>query len=126
MFPTKKAWSLGLLAGAIAASLDILLIITVEQTPSRWVLLESGLFWTVTGWLVVASHSGLSHLRHGVVTTVLINLPWYVLLSFAAGTPEHLPPLMMMSLVFGLGFGWTRSKVFGAERPDKSFAMHTT
>jgi hypothetical protein len=35
----------------------------------------------------------------------------YVLESFAAGPAEHLPPLIVMRVVFGLGFGFTRSWV---------------
>jgi hypothetical protein len=112
MFPTRRAWSFGLLAGSVAALLDIGLIAVVDPAVSAWVLIEAGLFWAGAGWLVVASHTGLPHFRHGIVTTVILNLPWYVLESFAAGHPKHLPPLMLMSVVFGLGFGFARRWVF--------------
>jgi hypothetical protein len=119
MFPTRRAWSFGLLAGSVAALLDIGLIAVVEPALSAWVLIEAGLFWAGAGRVVVASQTGLPHIRHGVLTTVILNLPWYVLASFAAGHPEHLPPLMLMSVVFGVGFGFARRWVF-REAPSSS------
>ena len=109
----KRVWRWGLAAGMVAAALDLSLILAVEPSISVWVLLEAALFWTTAGWAVVASDTGLSRLAHGVLATVLLNLPWYVLESFAAGHPEHFPPLLVMSVVFGLGFGWAKGQAGG-------------
>ncbi len=106
-----KTWVWGLGAGAAAALLDVALIAAVDRAASPWVLLEAGLFWTTAGLLVVASDLGLRPVAHGLVATLLLGLPWYVLGSFAAGTPAHLPPLIIQGLVFGVGFGLVRRRV---------------
>lgn len=106
----KRLWTWGLGAGAAAAAADATLILTVDAGVSRWVLLEALLFWTVTGWAAVATESGLGRYAHGVAVTVLLNLPWYVLLGPAAGELGHVPPLVVMSAVFGLCFGWARGR----------------
>jgi hypothetical protein len=106
----KKVWTWGLGAGAIAAALDLTLILLVDAGVSRWVLLEAASFWVVAGWVVVSSETGLGRYAHGIVTTVLLNLPWYVVEAFASGHPEHFPPLVGMSIVFGAGFAWARGR----------------
>lgn len=103
-------WRWGIGAGAVAALLDVSLILAVEGSSSKWVLIEAALFWTITGWAVVASNSGLGRFGHGVLATVLLSLPWYVISSFAAGHPEHLAPMVVMGILFGFGFGWARGR----------------
>lgn len=117
MTTIKRVWGWGLGAGAVAAALDVSLIMAVEPAISLWVPLEAALFWTAAGWAAVASTTGLGRFGHGVLATVLLNLPWYVLESFAAGHPEHLAPLVIMSVVFGLGFGWARGRATEAPAP---------
>jgi hypothetical protein len=114
MTTIKYAWRWGIGAGAVAAILDVSLILAVDPSISRWVLLEAALFWMTAGWAVVASDSGLGRFGHGVLATVLLNLPWYVVESFASGHPEHLPPLVAMSILFGLGFGWAKGRALQA------------
>jgi hypothetical protein len=103
----------GLGVGALAGAADVALILAVDSAATTWVMLEGCLFWTVAGWVVVASESGLGRYAHGIVVTVLLNLPWYVLLGPASGKPEHVPPLIVMSIIFGAIFGWAR----GSARP---------
>lgn len=114
----RKTWLYGLGAGAICALIDVSLIVIVEPGISGWVLAQAALFWTTAGWAVVASESGLSRYAHSVLATVLLNLPWYVLEAFASGHPEHFPPLVLMSVVFGLAFGWagTRARTTTSSR----------
>lgn len=107
---TKKMWAWGLGAGAIAATVDISLILAVEPTISRWALLEVALFWFPAGWFVVSTSSGLRRYAHGILITMLLSSPWYIVESFAKGKPEHLPPLVLMSIVFGVLFGWARGR----------------
>jgi hypothetical protein len=108
MTDPRRTWTWGLGAGLVAAALDVALILAVDPAVPRWTLLEAGAFWAVAGWVVVASTSGLGWWGHGMLVTVLLNLPWYLVEGPAAGHPEHVPPLAIMSLVFGVAFGWAR------------------
>jgi len=110
MIDIGKKWAWGLGAGFVAAATDAALILTVDGAASPWVVLEALLFWTTGGWFVVASETGLGRYTHGIVATVLLNLPWYLVEAFASGHPEHFPPLLGMSVVFGTGFGWARGR----------------
>lgn len=110
MKEAKGFWRWGLSAGLAAGLLDAGLIALVEPQVSPWVLLQSFLAWLVCGWAVVATKTGLGDAAHGMLVTVLLNLPWFVALSLATGQPGHLPPLLGMSLVFGWGFGWARKR----------------
>ncbi|WP_437969182.1 hypothetical protein WMF04_07765 [Sorangium sp. So ce260] len=114
MSNATKTWSVGLGVGALAGAADISLIVAVDPAATGWVLLESFLFWTVAGWVVVASESGLGRYGHGILVTMLLNLPWYVLLGPAAGQPAHVPPLLLMSVVFGSAFGWARGRALAS------------
>lgn len=114
---TARRWLHGLGAGLVAGVIDAGLIRAVEPGGSPWVLAEALLFWTTAGWAVVASESGLGSLAHGVVATLLLNLPWFVLLGPAAGKPLHLPPLIAMSALFGAGFGWAHRRARAAPSP---------
>lgn len=110
MSEAKRLWLYGLTAGAVVGLLDAGLIFAVEPSGSAWVLVQSFLAWLGCGWAVVASKSGLGDLGHGILVTLLLNLPWVVALSLTNGQTAHLPPLLGMSLVFGLIFGWVRSQ----------------
>lgn len=101
----------GVVAGVVAGALDVVLIAVADASAGAWVMAQSFLFWSVAGWLVVVSPSRLGPLLHGVAVTVLLNLPWYLALGPGAGHWEHVPPLVGMSVVFGLGFGVVRKKV---------------
>lgn len=101
---------LGLGAGVGAGLLDVALIAAVDPAASEWMLAQSLLAWAGTGWAVVASESGLGSFAHGVLATVALNLGWLVALGPGAGTPEHVPPLVAMSVVFGAAFGWVHQR----------------
>ncbi|MBL8935072.1 MAG: hypothetical protein JNM69_10995 [Archangium sp.] len=101
---------LGVVAGVVAGVMDVVLIAVADAAAGVWVMAQSFLFWAVAGWLVVVSPSRLGPLLHGVAVTVLLNLPWYVAFGPGAGHVEHVPPLIVMSIVFGLGFGVVRKK----------------
>lgn len=101
---------LGVVAGVVAGLLDVVLIAVADASAGPWVMAQSFLFWTVAGWLVVVTPSRLPPLLHGVAVTVLLNLPWYIAFGPGAGHWEHVPPLLGMSVVFGLGFGAVRRK----------------
>lgn len=101
---------LGFVAGVVAGVLDVVLIAVADASAGVWVMAQSFLFWSVAGWVVVVSPSRLGPLLHGVVVTVLLNLPWYIAFGPSAGHWDHVPPLIFMSIVFGLGFGVVRKK----------------
>ncbi len=110
MNPLRRIWAHGLLGGALAGALDVSLIAVADPGAGGWVELQSFAFWTSAGALVVASETGLGRIAHGVLVTVLLNLPWYVVFGPASGHPEHVPPLVGMSLVFGAAFGWLHGR----------------
>lgn len=95
-------------AGLAAGVLDVVLIAVADPNAGAWVMAQSFLFWSVAGWLVVTFPSRLPWVIHGVGLTVLLNLPWYIAFGPAAGHWEHVPPLVLMSTVFGIGFGLVR------------------
>lgn len=101
---------LGVVAGVVSGVSDVVLIAVADASAGAWVMAQSFLFWSVAGWLVVVSPSRLAPLLHGVAVTVLLNLPWYIAFGPGVGHWEHVPPLIVMSIVFGLGFGAVRKK----------------
>ena len=105
-----KGWLQGALAGLVAGVLDVILIVVAEPNPTVWLLLQSLIAWTLAGWVVVATESGFRPLVHGMFVTVLLNLPWYIQFAFATGQWDHFPPLLVMSLLFGAAFGWTKKR----------------
>lgn len=100
----------GVVAGVVAGVVDVVLITVADASAGVWVMMQSLLFWSVAGWLVVVSPSRFTPVLHGVVVTVLLNLPWYLALGPGSGHWEHVAPLVGMSVVFGLGFGVVRKK----------------
>lgn len=96
------------LAGLVAGTMDVGLIAAADPAASGWVMVQAFLFWSVAGWLIVRAPSRWPWALHGIGLTVLLNLPWYVAFGPAVGHWEHVPPLVVMSAVFGVGFGWVR------------------
>lgn len=109
MHTAQRIRTYGVAAGLVAGALDVALILAVDST-AIWDSVEAFLFWLVAGWVVVCSDSGLGHRLHGVVVSVLLNLPWYIALGPAVKQVAHVPPLIVMSVLFGLGFGWARRR----------------
>ena len=109
-----RRWKHGLAAGLGAALLDVALILATDDAAGWALLLQVLLFWTIAGGFVVATASPLGHFGHAVAATVALNLPWYVALAIAPGRPELVPPLVAMSLVFGVLFGVARRRAFSA------------
>jgi hypothetical protein len=105
-----KNWKIGFGVGAIAGVLDIILIYLVEPTSSPWLLAQAGIAWVLFGWIVVSTSSGLPPLWHGIVITLLINIPWYINFSVLQGDVTHLPPLIVQGVVFGALFGWAKKR----------------
>ena len=103
-------WFWGLAAGLGAALADVLLIAVVDPHISPWVVLQALLFWTVAGWVVMVSDSGLGRFAHSIVTTLALGSPWIVKEAFADRHFEFLVPLVVQNLVFALWFGWIRSR----------------
>ena len=119
----KSLWFWGLAAGFAAAVADVLLIAAVDPHVSRWVILQAMLFWTVAGWAVIASDSGLGRFPHAIVTTLALGSPWIVKEAFADRHYEFLVPLLVQNLVFAIWFGWVRGR---ARRGSASRAAQTT
>lgn len=103
-------WRFGLMVGFIAGALDAAIIILAEPTASAWGIAQAVIAWTLTGWVVTATDSGLRPFAHGLVVTVLLNVPWYIQFTILPGQWSLLPPLVVMSLLFGAGFGWAKKR----------------
>jgi hypothetical protein len=111
MYGVRRRVAYGVAAGAAAALADGLLIAVADPAATAWIIAQAALFWATAGLAVVISDSGLGDVAHGVVGTLLLSLPWYVALALAPGRPEMLPPLVVMGIVFGAGFGLARRRV---------------
>jgi len=115
----QKTWLFGSAAGLLAALVDAAMILGFDPSVRWWVVVEAVLFWAFAGWVVVASESGLGRFAHGVVVTMLLSLPWYLQDVAASRRFDHLPPLLIQGVIFGLGFGWVRSRVGRTSMPDE-------
>ena len=113
----KNVWLHGLAAGLVAGLVDGAMIKGFAPSSPPWVVAEAILFWTTAGWAVVASSSGLGRFGHGVVTSLLLSLPWYIQETVPSGQYGHLPPLVLQGVVFGLGFGLVRGRLARAVSP---------
>jgi hypothetical protein len=98
----------GLALGVMAGILDAGLILAAEPDTSFWVLLQSLIAWTIAGWVALVTASSLPPLLHCVLVIVALNIPWYIQFAAIPGTWSHLPPLVMMSVLFGAVFGWAK------------------
>lgn len=104
-----STWRWGASSGLAVALSDVALISVVEPSTSAYVWAEVLLFWTFAGVFVVGSELGLGR-AHALVATLLLAAPWLILESFASGHPEHLPPLLVQSVLFGAVFTWARAR----------------
>lgn len=97
-----------LLAGAVAGLLDVALIAVADPSAGGWVMAQSFLAWSITGWAVIVVPSQFPPMATAIVLTLVFNLPWFVALGPGAGRWEHVPPLVAMSVLFGSGLGLVR------------------
>jgi len=103
-------WRRGLMVGFAAGVMDAILIVVAEPSVSFWLIAQSVIAWTLVGWVVLATESGLRPVTHGMFVTVLLNVPWYIQFAIVSGQWSHLAPLVVMSLLFGAGFGWVKKR----------------
>lgn len=108
---TKIVWRNALLVGVVCAALEALLVWGTDPGVDRWLFAQGVLFWLGAGMVVYMAESGLSPLLHGISLTVLLNLPWYIVLAIAPGQWALLPPLIIASVIFGCIIGWLRSRL---------------
>jgi hypothetical protein len=99
---------IALSAGALAGLVDVALIHLADPAATGWVELQSFLAWLAMGWAVVTTPSRLPALAHGVVVTLSLDAAWLIALGPGSGHPEHVAPLVALSVVFGLAFGGVR------------------
>lgn len=117
-----RRWVIGLGAGVVAGALDVALITLADPAQGGWVHLQSFLAWLACGAVAVAvvgPPSSRGDMIVAVLVTVLLNLAWYVALGPATGHPEHVVPLLVMSLVVGAFFGLARRLAGGATGPSR-------
>ncbi|MCI0707837.1 MAG: hypothetical protein L0Y80_10185 [Ignavibacteriae bacterium] len=110
-----RTWKLGLGVGLVAGILDVILIYAAEPTASAWQLAQAGIAWTLFGWIVLATNSGLTPMSHCILITLLINIPWYINTSLLPARLELLFPLMIQSVVFGAMFGFAKRRLINTQ-----------
>jgi hypothetical protein len=111
-----KIWRNALIVGVVAAALEAMLVLTAHPDVNRWVLTQGVLFWFGCGIVVYMANSGLGAIVHGIVLTLILNVPWYIALAIAPGRPAMLPPLIGASIVLGAIIGWLRQRLTVAAR----------
>jgi hypothetical protein len=116
----SRSWRYGLGIGLVAGLLDITLIYFVDPSLSPWLFIQAGIAWTLFGWIVLATDSGLPPMRHGILVTLLINVPWFINESILPGRWDHLPPLIVQGVVFGSLFGWEKRRMEGQGSINKT------
>ena len=108
-----EAWRFGLTSGLVAGGLDgVLIAATSDAAP--WLIVQSVAAWTITGWAVFATSSMLRPVAHGIAVSLLLNLAWYIQLAVIPAQYALLPPLIVMSVLFGVGLGWAKARVLRA------------
>ncbi|MCG6168583.1 hypothetical protein LFX25_12180 [Leptospira sp. FAT2] len=91
--------------GSVAAVLEGFLIFFADPNASRWILIQSMLFWFSCGLIVSVAEIGLPKFLSSVLLTELLNLPWFIALVVIPGNYGHLIPLIVASLIFGTVIG---------------------
>lgn len=104
-------WKNGFLVGAVAATLEAILLLMADSSTSPWVFIQSISFWLFCGLVIYMAETGLPTILNGILLTLLLNIPWYISLSIAAGNPGRLIPLVIASLLFGTIIGWMSQRL---------------
>lgn len=102
--------------GGVFALFETLMVYGVNPEESGWALLQGATFWFSCGVLVSISKTSLHPIIHSIFITVLMNIPWFIVLTIIPKNYDHLAPLFIASLIFGtIGGGlsiWlTRSRI---------------
>lgn len=104
-YSASLTWKRGLWIGFIAALLDLPFVCVISVDIPAWQLAQLFMVWTLTGWVVVATESGLRPTLHGMLVTTLLSIPWLVQYAYLAGRTEDIIPLAGLSFMFGAIFG---------------------
>ncbi|HMV80167.1 MAG TPA: hypothetical protein PK453_08980 [Leptospiraceae bacterium] len=98
-------------AGLVPAALELLLIVSVEPSIDRWVLFQAVFFWFTCGFSVYRLCSEERIISSSVGYTVFLNIPWYTAESAGKNKPEHLVPLVCVSILQGIIIGILAKKL---------------
>ncbi|MCE9501752.1 MAG: hypothetical protein K8R21_14820 [Leptospira sp.] len=93
------------ITGVIPATLEGILIYSVEPTISQWMVIQATLFWFTCGFVVYQLNTGENIFLISVGFTMFLNLPWYIAESIVKNKPEHFIPLVIASIVQGIIIG---------------------
>jgi len=100
-----------IIVGVILGTLESLLITFGDPSASWLVLLQSIIFWFSVGVIVYISETELSQYLHSVFIVLFLNIPWYINLTIIPNKLEHLVPMIIVSVVFGLIAGFVTKKL---------------
>ena len=107
----SKTWIYGLGSGLLIGIPMAIVVAVSNPNASFWMLAEDIIAWTVMGWVVISSSSGLKPIMHGVMITVFLNLPWYIQFAILPGRWDHLPFMIVMTMIIGLIFGFVKKRI---------------
>ena len=102
MNKSKKDRTNAIVVGATFALIETLMVYGVNPQESGWVLFQGATFWFSCGVIVAISKTSLQPIIHSIFITVLMNIPWFIALSIIPKNYDHLAPLFIASIVFGI------------------------
>ncbi len=108
---SNKRFFNSVIIGVVLAVLEGVLIKIGDPEASKLVLLQSVIFWFSVGVIIYISNSGLSTYFHSVFITLFLNIPWYINLTIIPKELGHLPPMIFVSIIFGLIAGFLTTKL---------------
>jgi hypothetical protein len=100
-----------IIIGIVLGVLEGVLITFGDPNASTLVLIQSILFWFSVGVIINISDTGLSNYAHSIFIVLFLNIPWYINLTVIPNKLEHLPPMVIVSVLFGLISGFLSKKL---------------
>ncbi|TGK51119.1 hypothetical protein EHQ16_19405 [Leptospira kanakyensis] len=106
-----KLWRNALTIGLILALIEGTIIFIADSKTPSLIFIQSMLFWLFCGAIVHLSNSGFSTIVHSILWTFLLNIPWFINLAVITEKYDHLPPLVISSLIMGSITGFLSKKL---------------
>jgi len=100
-----------IIVGAVLGVLEGLLITFGDPYASNLMLIQSIIFWFSVGVIIYISDTGLSIHLHSIFIVLFLNIPWYINLTIIPNKLEHLAPMVIVSIIFGLIAGKITKKL---------------
>lgn len=89
------------LIGSVLGVLEWVILVGSKQKLGFWIYIQSMLAWFICGFMIGVVDSPFPAYLLGSVLAVFLNLPWYINISIIPKQYNHLPPLIISSIVLG-------------------------